>query len=52
MDPMPETESDADLTAATPDAEAAATPFHDLAAYVALRRQGAVALSRNCQARE
>jgi len=45
MDPMPETESDADLTAATPDAEAVATPFHDLAAYVALRRQGGIALS-------
>ncbi len=44
---MPETESDADLTATTPGGPAGAprTPFHDVAAYVALRRQGGIALS-------
>ena len=42
---MPETESDADLTAVTPADGSAPTPFHDLDAYVALRRQGGIALS-------
>ncbi|MBN9610675.1 MAG: S9 family peptidase [Actinobacteria bacterium] len=44
---MPETDTDADLTTAAPADRLAgpATPFHDLDAYVALRRQGAIALS-------
>jgi dipeptidyl aminopeptidase/acylaminoacyl peptidase len=49
---MPETDTDTDLTAAgTPAAEEGSTeqspptPFHDLDAYVALRRQGTIALS-------
>jgi dipeptidyl aminopeptidase/acylaminoacyl peptidase len=52
MEPMPETDTDTDLTAAgTPAAtvgsaeQAPPTPFHDLDAFVALRRQGAIALS-------
>jgi dipeptidyl aminopeptidase/acylaminoacyl peptidase len=54
MEPMPETDTDTDLTAAdtptVPDREAdqqqaPRTPFHDLDGYVALRRQGAIALS-------
>lgn len=43
MGVMPETDTDADLTAATPDRTD--TPFHSLEAYVALRRQGGIALS-------